>query len=102
MIENEVEEPDTSIESAMDRARARGRVLAQQFYELPPEQKIQWLAEMIYVTVVLDPMGYPNGQPNFGELPDIDYNHEIGNDKVRYIQAASAVYSRLMWKPNNQ
>jgi len=81
------------------RARARGLVWAKQFYELPQEEKILKIAEIIYNAVVLDPMGYPNGQPDFSELPDIDHNYKVGNDKARYIQAATSAYSRLMWKP---
>ena len=99
-MENDLE--GTNVESDLERARARGRAWAQNFYNLPKEEKIEHIAAMIYNAVVLDPLGYPNGQPDFTELPNIDYNHKIGNDKARYIQAAASAYSRLMWKPEEE
>ena len=88
--------------TAMNAARARGLVYAEEFYRLPKEEKIARIAELIYFSVALDPFGFPNGRPSFNELPDIDHNHQIGDDKARYIQAASTVYSRLMWKPEEE
>ena len=90
---------DEEISDAMAAARARGRQQMIQFYNMSREDKIPHIAAMIYQSVELDPYGYPNGRPDFYELPDIDNTGKCGTDKLRYMEAAAVVYNRLMWKP---
>ena len=94
-------EDASRLNTALASVRARGLTWAVEFYNLPKEEKILRLAELIYVSVALDPFGYPNGRPDFSELPYVDHDYKVGDDKLRYIQAAASVYNRLNWKPNS-
>lgn len=89
------------IELAKEAAKERGRQYILEFQALPKEQQIETLANLMYVTIHLDPYGYPNGLPHWNELPLIDLGHTIGADQSRYIEAAATVYKMLTWKPNN-
>lgn len=93
---------DDEIDNAMARARARGRAMMIEFQKMSREDKIPLIAQMIYVCVELDPYGYPNGRPDFYQLPDIDKDHRFGTDKARYLDAAAMVYNRLMWTPGEE
>lgn len=88
-------------DTAVARAKSRGEEMMREFYKMSREDKIPILAEMIYSCVELDPFGYPNGRPDFRELPDIDVDYKFGTDKTRYITAAIAVYNKIMWKPSD-
>ena len=83
---------------ARDRAIARGIDYMNNFIELPLHEKIEIIAKLIFRTTYLDPFGYPNGQPSWEELPDIDTNFKIGLDKYRFLNAAEQVFKMLNWK----
>lgn len=61
------------------------------FRTLSSGDQVDILARTLYVTIHLDPVGYPNGLPTWDELPIIDTNFNYGADKARYISAAIQV-----------
>jgi hypothetical protein len=84
-----------SINSAIEREH---RYILE-FQALPKDKQIEFLARSMYVTIYVDPYGYPNGMPTWDELPLVDTHHTLGVDKSRYIDAAILVYKLLTWKP---
>lgn len=74
-----------------ENARKRGQEWLKEFQTKYRTDQIETLASMIYVCVQLDPYGYPNGLPTWDELPDVDFDHKLGMDKLRYIQAANRI-----------
>ena len=84
--------------SAMNRARERGICYMDNFNILSKEEKIEIIAKLIYRIICLDPFGYPNGQPDWDDLPDVDSNFEVGVDKYRFVDSAEQVYRIINWK----
>ena len=82
---------------AINRARERGIDYMNNFNSLTKQEKIEVIAKLIYRTSYLDPFGYPNGQPDWDELPELDIDFKIGLDKYRFINAAEQVYKMLNW-----
>ena len=93
---------DTTLAATMEQLFSNGEVAMREWYESSKEDKIKDLAQILYTTIAVDPYGYPSGAPYWDELPDIDSNHKVGNDKMRYIEAATIVYNQLMWKPKKK
>lgn len=93
---------DTNLAATIEKLFAASEVSMLEWHKSSKENKINDLAQMLYVTIALDPYGYPNGAPYWDELPNIDSYHKLGNDKMRYIEAATIVYNQLMWKPKKK
>lgn len=83
------------LDQALENARKRGQEWLKEFQTKSPTDQIETLASIIYVCVLLDPYGYPNGLPTWDELPDVDFDYKLGYDKQRYIQAVNRVIDLL-------
>lgn len=76
----------------MERAIERGNTWLSEFKQKSHEEHIEFLAQSLYRAIELDPYGFPNGRPDWTELPEIDTNYAHRIDKFRYRNAALEAY----------
>lgn len=79
----------------MEEIIRRARATKKEYNEASAADKVERLAQLIYVCTYVDPHGYPNDLPDWDDLPVLGTINAGNPDKVRYRNAAMAIMDLL-------
>jgi hypothetical protein len=62
------------VAKAIEAAQERGKVVWDAFLKKPVSERLNTMAQEVYVQTVVDWRGYPNGMPLWDELAELDHD----------------------------